>query len=103
MKGMRAFGTYGAIGFEFVLSIIVGYWLGAWLDRRWNTHWIAYVGFIVGCYAAFRTLYRAAKTMERDVEREERLERGEDPWAPRTDETHDDGRKSDTPNDHKEP
>lgn len=86
MKGMKAFGKYGAIGFELLLSIAVGYYLGVWADKKLGTHWLAFVGFLLGCYAGFRALHRVAKTMQRDVELEERLQRGEDPWAPPDDE-----------------
>lgn len=82
MKGMKAFGRYGSLGFELLGSIAIGYYLGAYLDKEAGTHWIAFVGFLIGCYAGFRALYKAAKTMERDIENDERLERGEDPWAP---------------------
>lgn len=81
-KGMKAFGKYGALGFELLLSIAIGYYLGAWADKRLGTHFIAFLGFLLGCYAGFRALFRAAKQMQRDIELEERLERGEDPWAP---------------------
>ncbi len=80
MKGMKSFGKYGSLGFELLLSIAVGYYLGAWLDRKLGTRWIALVGFLLGCYAGFRALFVAAKRMQRDIERDERLERGEDPW-----------------------
>ena len=81
MKGMKSFGRYGSLGFELLGSIAVGYYLGAWLDRKAGTHWIAFVGFLLGCYTGFRALYRASKRMQRDIERDEQLERGEDPWA----------------------
>ncbi len=80
-KGLKSFGRYGAVGFELLLSIAVGYYLGHWLDRKFGTRWMALVGFLLGCYAGFRSLFRAAKQMKRDIEREEKLERGEDPWA----------------------
>jgi ATP synthase protein I len=80
-KGMKSFGRYGSVGFELLASIGVGYYLGHWIDGKLGTHWIAFVGFILGCYAGFRALFRTAKQMQRDIEREERLERGEDPWA----------------------
>lgn len=80
-KGLKSFGRYGSLGFELLASIGVGYYLGVWADRKLGTRWLALVGFLLGCYAGFRTLYRAAKDMTRDIEREERLERGEDPWA----------------------
>ena len=81
MKGMKAWGKYGAVGLELLLSIAVGYYVGLFLDRRFGTHWIAFVGFVLGCYTGFRALFRAAKQMQRDIELDERLERGEDPWA----------------------
>jgi hypothetical protein len=82
MKGMKAFGRYGSLGFELLGSIAVGYYLGVWADKKLGTHWIAFAGFLLGCYAGFRALYRASQTMTRDIERDERLARGEDPWAP---------------------
>jgi F0F1-type ATP synthase assembly protein I len=83
MKGMKAFGRYGSLGFELLGSIAVGYYLGHWLDKRYDQHWIAFVGFVLGCFTGFRALFRAAKTMQRDIENDERLARGEDPWAPK--------------------
>lgn len=80
-KGLKSFGRYGAVGFELLASIGIGYYLGHWLDGKLGTRWIALVGFLVGCYAGFTGLYRSAKQMQRDIERDERLERGEDPWA----------------------
>lgn len=102
MRGLKSFGKYGAVGFELLASIAVGYYLGLWLDRKFGTRWIAFVGFLVGCYAGFRALFRAAKQMQRDVEREEQLERGEDPWAEKApsrkeDEDRADGERSDRP------
>lgn len=86
MKGMKAWGKYGGLGIELLLSIGIGYYLGAFLDKRWGTHWIAFVGFLLGCYAGFRALWKAAKTMQRDVELDERLQRGDDPWREKSDE-----------------
>ena len=90
MKGMKAFGRYGSLGFELLGSIAIGYYLGVYLDKKAGTHWMAFVGFLIGCYAGFRALYKAAKTMERDIENDERLERGEDPWAPKARDDDDD-------------
>lgn len=81
-RGVRAFGRYGSIGFELVASMGVGYWLGLLADRKLGTHWIAFVGFLLGCYAGFRALFKAAARMQRDIEIDEQLARGEDPWAP---------------------
>ncbi len=81
-RGMRAFGKYGSLGFELIGSIGVGYYLGHLLDVKLGTRWIGFVGFLLGCYAGFRALFKASKQMQRDIEDDERLERGEDPWAP---------------------
>ena len=57
-KGMKSLGRYGAVGFELLLSIAVGYYLGRWADGKLGTRWLALVGFLVGCYAGFRALFR---------------------------------------------
>jgi Putative F0F1-ATPase subunit Ca2+/Mg2+ transporter len=80
-KGLKSFGRYGSVGFELLASLAVGYYLGHWLDGKLGTHWLGLVGFLLGCYAGFSSLFRTAKQMQRDIEREEKLERGEDPWA----------------------
>ena len=81
MKGMKSFGRYGSVGFELLVSMAGGYYLGRYLDKRFGTHWLALGGFLLGCYAGFRALYKAAKTMQRDIENDERLARGEDERA----------------------
>lgn len=80
-KGMKAFGRYGSVGFELIASIAVGYYGGRWLDGKFGTRWIAAIGFLLGVYTGFRVLFRTAKTMQKDIEREEAMERGEDPWS----------------------
>lgn len=91
MKGMKSVGRYGSLGFELLASIAVGYYVGVWLDKKAGTHWIAFVGFLLGCYAGFRALFRVAKKMQRDIENDERLARGEDPWAPKVKDEDEDG------------
>lgn len=78
---MKAFGRYGSLGFELLLSMGLGYYGGLWADRKLGTHFLAALGFLIGCYAGFRAIWIAAKRMSADIERDERLERGEDPWA----------------------
>ena len=94
-KGMRAFGRYGSVGFELIASMGVGYYGGHWLDGKFGTHWIAAVGFLLGVYTGFRALFRTAKMMQKDAEREEAMERGEDPWAPK-EKDEDEGEGGDT-------
>lgn len=82
-KGLKSWGRYGAVGFELLLSIAVGYYGGRWIDGKLGTSFLAFIGFLIGCYAGFRALFRTAKQMQLDIEREEKLERGEDPWEER--------------------
>jgi F0F1-type ATP synthase assembly protein I len=98
-RGLKAYGQYGALGFELLLSIAVGYYLGHWLDGRFGTRWLALVGFLLGCYAGFRALFKAGKRMQRDIELDERMERGEDPWAPPDPDDLDDTKKKKDPSD----
>ena len=81
MKPWRAVGRYGSVGIEFVATVGVGYFAGRWLDRRFEAHgWLIGLGLLVGTYAAFRLLFKLSSQMTRDIEREEREERGPRPW-----------------------
>jgi F0F1-type ATP synthase assembly protein I len=74
-KPWKAYGRYGSVGIELILSMGIGYYLGHLLDRRFGTHWIALVGFLMGLYAGFRQIFIAAKRMQQDALREEEEER----------------------------
>jgi hypothetical protein len=71
----KQYGRYGSVGIELILSMILGYLGGRWLDGRLGTHWITWLGAAVGVYAGFRTLFVTARKMQRDIEQEEREER----------------------------
>lgn len=73
----KAYGRYGTVGIELVASVILGYLAGHWLDGKFDTAWISIVGFILGTYAGFRSLFATAKKMQADIEREERRERAD--------------------------
>jgi ATP synthase protein I len=89
-KPWRAYGRYGTVGLELILSIGLGYYLGKWADDHFHAHgWLSGAGFFVGCYAGFKALWVTAKRMQKDVERDEAQDRGEDPWAKKT--SRDDG------------
>ncbi len=54
-----AFGTYGAVGFQLVASILIGVFLGQWLDKRWHTApWLMMTGLFLGVSAGFYNLFR---------------------------------------------
>ncbi len=81
---LKAYGRYGSVGIELVASIMLGYYAGHWLDGRFGggRGWMTGIGSLLGVYAGFRAIFSVAKHMAADIEREERLERGEDPWSP---------------------
>ena len=82
----KDYGRYGSVGIELVVSIVLGYYAGHWLDGKigGGHGWLTVLGSVVGVYAGFRAIFSAAKHMSADIERAERQARGEDPWAPRS-------------------
>jgi uncharacterized membrane protein YcjF (UPF0283 family) len=68
---LRAYGRFGTVGLELVLSIVVGYSVGHWLDGRWFPgHWYLTALFTAaGVYSGFRAMFKAAKSAEREAER----------------------------------
>jgi ATP synthase protein I len=82
VKPWREYGRYGSVGIELVLSIMLGWYVGHWLDGKiaGGHGWLTAAGFVIRVYAGFRALFMAASYMQRDIERAERRERGEDPW-----------------------
>ena len=53
----RGVGMYGTIGLEMVLSTLLGYWVGEWLDERLATApWFTILFLIVGVAAGLKRL-----------------------------------------------
>jgi F0F1-type ATP synthase assembly protein I len=75
----KAYGRYGSVGIELVLSILIGVLGGRWLDDRYagGHGWLAIFGLVVGAYAGFRQVFRAAKQMQRESDRADREEAAE--------------------------
>jgi ATP synthase protein I len=74
---LKGLGDYGTVGLDLVLSILLGFFGGRWLDGKLETHGIfTAIGFVLGAIAGFRALYQAAvkmrKETEADNEREQR-------------------------------
>lgn len=73
VKGWKEGGNFATVGLEIVLSVIVGFLAGQWLDRRFDTApWLTVVGTGYGVATAARFVYRAWKKMQAINEREER-------------------------------
>ncbi|MBI4950516.1 MAG: AtpZ/AtpI family protein [Myxococcales bacterium] len=64
----KASSTYGALGLEVVISILLGLGGGLWLDGKLGTEpGFTFAGLVFGVAAAVRYIYRAAKRMERET------------------------------------
>lgn len=57
--------------------MVLGWALGRWLDGRFlgGHGWGTAIGSIVGVYAGFRALWKAAKMMQAEADREDEEER----------------------------
>lgn len=72
----KAVGSWGTLGLEIVLSVMIGFFGGRWLDGKFGTEpWLSLVGFFFGCAAAGKAIHRTWKEMQVVTAREER-ERG---------------------------
>lgn len=61
---MKALGLLTYIGILMVVSIGIGYFLGAWLDSRFNTEpVISIIGLIIGVGAGFYSVYQVVKEL----------------------------------------
>ena len=69
-------GSYGMVGLEVILSVLLGFFGGYWLDGKLDTRpWLTLIGFAYGVAAAARALYRAARRATKEAEDLERRER----------------------------
>ena len=74
----KGIGSYGTVGLEVALSVVVGLFGGSWLDRRFGTGpWLTLLGVAYGVAAAARALYRAARQATKEAEDLDRQEREE--------------------------
>jgi F0F1-type ATP synthase assembly protein I len=83
-KQWKDLGRYGTVGLELVLSILIGFFGGQWLDKKFGGGhgWLTIAGFVVGCYAGFRSIYKAYRVMQRQAAEETRREAKDDERTP---------------------
>ena len=68
---LRGQSDYATLGLNVVLSILVGFGGGRWLDSYFNTApTLAVLGFFLGVVTAGRFIFRAAKRMKRATEQD---------------------------------
>lgn len=64
------------LGLQFVLSILLFLYLGKWLDGKLGSSPVFLIlGVFIGAGAAFYSMYRNLKAVERAEEERERLEK----------------------------
>ena len=74
----KGVGSYGTVGLEVALSVVVGLFGGSWLDKKLGTApWLTLLGVVYGVAAAARALYRAARRATKEAEDLDRREREE--------------------------
>jgi ATP synthase protein I len=74
----KGVGSYGTVGIEVILSVLVGFFAGYWLDRKFETNpWLTLIGFTYGVAAAARALYRAARRATKEAEDLDQADRDE--------------------------
>ena len=75
----RELGRYSALGLEMSISVLVGVGIGYYLDKWLGTGpWLMVLWIGIGFAAGVRSLYRAARRSERDLE-----DNGKDGGGPR--------------------
>jgi ATP synthase protein I len=67
-QAYRAYATYGTVGMQLVLCLVVGLFGGQWLDQKaGTTPVLTMLGTLLGLVAGFRSLYVAAKQAEKEL------------------------------------
>lgn len=65
----KSLGELASVGVAMVLATVIGLGVGYYLDRWLGTSpWLTMLGLAAGIAAAFVTLFRSVKAMERDLD-----------------------------------
>lgn len=58
-KALRAFALASSISIQFAASVVVGWWIGNYLDQRWHTApWLGLLGLLLGIGAGVYGIVR---------------------------------------------
>ncbi len=69
MKPVTAAARFSTVGLDLVLSIVLLGYAGHWMELRWGFEpWGIVVGSLLGAIAGFRSLYKAAKLAEKEMD-----------------------------------
>jgi ATP synthase protein I len=66
-RTIRTIGALSAVGFAFVLAIVMGFWIGHTLDGWLGTSpWLSLVFFFLGLAAGVLNVFRTVRAVSRD-------------------------------------
>lgn len=69
MKPVTAAARYSTVGLDLVLSMLLLGYAGHWAEQRWGfAPWGILGGGALGAFAGFRSLYKAAKLAEKEMD-----------------------------------
>ena len=72
----KSAGSYSTVGLEFALSVIVGLFVGQWLDEKLGTGgWMTAVWLVFGTVAGARAVWRALQRANKEAELAEQKDR----------------------------
>ena len=61
--------SFATIGLEMGVSVFVGWYMGQWLDGRFETRpWLMVTFVLLGLFSGFRSLFRLAMRAAKDAE-----------------------------------
>mgnify|MGYP003623991092 CR=1 FL=1 len=74
---LDAFGTAGMMGFHLLSGMLVGGFIGYWLDEWLDTGpWLKAVFFVIGIAAGFRNIYLDAQKLLREQDSKDKAWKG---------------------------
>ncbi len=72
----KSAGRYSTVGLELAFSVLVGLFIGQWLDEKLETGgWLTAVGLSFGVAAGVRFVWRALEQANREAEEADRKDR----------------------------
>ena len=75
-EGLRSAGLLLSIPTLLIVSPLVGFFLGSWLDRRFHTTpWLTLVGLVLGFAAGGRETYLIYRRYQAEAEEEQKRRR----------------------------
>ncbi len=66
----KGYGTYGSVGLELAVSVLLGLFGGRWLDSKLGTGpWLTWFGIILGVVTGYRAVWLALRRANQEAKR----------------------------------